>query len=116
MSQLSVSLSARVVESSPAESSASSVQRAHRWWRREGVASGSLAAQRVGQSSTLLGFRTTMGTETMRRLFDLGFTPGARVELLRRAPLGDPFIFRVAGTEIALRRRQAEAICVAVDA
>lgn len=116
MSQLSVSLSARVVESAAADSGVSSVERVRRWWRRKDAAAGSLAAQRVGQSGTLVGFRHSMGTETIRRLFDLGFTPGARVELLRRAPLGDPFIFRVADTEIALRRRQAEAIWVTADA
>ncbi|WP_226913224.1 FeoA family protein [Gephyromycinifex aptenodytis] len=94
---------------------AAGLERERRWWRRPGAAAGSLAALHVGQSATLLGFRDSMSTETTRRLFDLGFTPGAHIELLRRAPMGDPFIFRVADTEIALRRRQAESICVAID-
>ena len=47
-----------------------------------------------------------------RRLFDLGFVPGAPVEVLRRAPLGDPVVYRVLGYEIALRRAQARCIQV----
>lgn len=45
-----------------------------------------------------------------RRLFDLGFAPGVEVEMLRRAPLADPVIYRIAGYEIALRRAQARCI------
>lgn len=48
-----------------------------------------------------------------RRLFDLGFAPGAEVEMLRRAPMADPVVYRVAGYDIALRR--AEAGCVRVE-
>ncbi|MGN6089998.1 MAG: FeoA family protein [Actinomycetes bacterium] len=47
-----------------------------------------------------------------RRLFDLGFVPGAQVEVLRKAPLGDPVVYRVLGYEIALRRAQARCIRV----
>lgn len=45
-----------------------------------------------------------------RRLFDLGFAPGVEVEMLRRAPLADPVVYRIAGYEIALRRAQARCI------
>ena len=48
-----------------------------------------------------------------RRLFDLGFAPGQEIRLLRRAPLRDPLMFRVGGTEIVLRRRDARRILVA---
>lgn len=51
-------------------------------------------------------------TELARRLFDLGFTPGAVVERLQRAPLGDPTVYRVGGIEVALRRREASSILV----
>lgn len=114
MSELSLSLSTRVVAPIGAPvAHSTSVDLVRRWWRRSHHAAGTLAGLRVGQSGILVGFRDDMGTETMRRLFDLGFAPGAAVELVRRAPLGDPSIFRVADTEIALRRRQAEAIRVA---
>ncbi|ABF45197.1 FeoA [Deinococcus geothermalis DSM 11300] len=38
-----------------------------------------------------------------RRLLELGFVRGARVSVVRRAPLGDPVEVRVNGTELALR-------------
>ncbi len=41
------------------------------------------------------------------RLLALGIRPGARVRLLRRAPLGDPLEVRVGESLIALRRREA---------
>lgn len=51
--------------------------------------------------------------EVARRLFDLGFQPGLTVELLRRAPLGDPMLFDIAGNQIALRRAEAARVLVA---
>ena len=53
---------------------------------------------------------------TARRLVDLGFAPGAMVTVIRRAPLADPVIFRVAGQELALRRCQARCIRVCAEA
>jgi ferrous iron transport protein A len=47
---------------------------------------------------------------TARRLGDLGFTPGAVVEVVRRAPLRDPVVYRVKDYEICLRRAQAARI------
>ncbi len=38
-----------------------------------------------------------------RRLMELGFVPGSRVTAGRRAPGGDPRVFRVDGAEFALR-------------
>ena len=45
-----------------------------------------------------------------RRLEDLGFAAGATVEVVRRAPLGDPTIYRVSDYEICLRSVHARAI------
>lgn len=45
-----------------------------------------------------------------RRLLDLGFVPGAIVEVLRKSPLGDPIAFRVSSTSIALRKE--ESLCI----
>lgn len=45
-----------------------------------------------------------------RRLFDLGFRPGLTVGVERVAPLGDPRVYRVSDTDVALRREQAELI------
>ena len=42
-----------------------------------------------------------------RRLADIGFVPGTRIAVERRAPLGDPTVYVVRGVRIALRRRSA---------
>lgn len=44
---------------------------------------------------------------TARRLGELGFTPGTVVEVVRRAPLRDPVVYRVRDYEICLRRTEA---------
>jgi ferrous iron transport protein A len=47
---------------------------------------------------------------TARRLADLGFTPGTEVEVVRRAPLRDPVIYRLRDYEVCLRRAQAKCV------
>jgi ferrous iron transport protein A len=47
----------------------------------------------------------------MRRIpFDLGFVPGAIVEVARKSPLGDPIAFKVCQTLIALRKEESKRI------
>lgn len=65
----------------------------------------------AGETSAIVGFDAD--DVVARRLFDLGFTPGEPVQRLRRAPLGDPLMFRVGGIEIVLRRAEARRILVA---
>jgi Fe2+ transport system protein FeoA len=43
-----------------------------------------------------------------RRLMQLGFIPGVPVAVVASAPGGDPLVFRVDGSEVALRRETAE--------
>lgn len=50
-----------------------------------------------------------------RRLFDLGFAPGASVVKVRRAPFGGPAVYRIADYEIALRPEQARTILVGTE-
>ncbi len=42
-----------------------------------------------------------------RRLFDMGITPGARVYLRKKAPLGDPIEITIRGYELTLRKNEA---------
>jgi ferrous iron transport protein A len=42
-----------------------------------------------------------------RRLMELGFLPGQRVTAAQAAPGGDPRVFQVDGSEVALRRETA---------
>jgi ferrous iron transport protein A len=48
------------------------------------------------------------------RLMELGFLPGALIVAARSAPGGDPRVFRVDGTEFALRRDTARKLRVEV--
>lgn len=48
-----------------------------------------------------------------RRLFDMGVTPGADVEMIKKAPLGDPIEVTIRGYQLTLRK--AEAACVDVE-
>ena len=47
-----------------------------------------------------------------RRLNDLGIRKGARIEVLRRAPLGDPTVFELCGYQLCLRRTESERVRV----
>lgn len=47
------------------------------------------------------------------RLMEMGFVPGAVVEVLRRAPFGGPVQYRIHGVSISMRN--AEASCVSVE-
>lgn len=69
-----------------------------------------------GQSAQVIGYDDALDPATARRLGDLGLAPGEPVTVVRRAPLRDPVIFRVAGFEVALRASQASTILVAPNA
>lgn len=47
-----------------------------------------------------------------RRLLDLGFTRGSRVQVVRRSPCGDPTAFKIRETVFALRADQSRHINV----
>ena len=53
-------------------------------------------------------------TEDARRLMELGFVPGMQITAGRSAPGGDPQVFQVDGSEIALRRETARRLTVHV--
>ncbi|MCB1264088.1 MAG: ferrous iron transport protein A [Mycobacterium sp.] len=78
----------------------------------EAPASLTLADLQPGQRATVSCYDGGIEPCTSRRLFDLGLVPGTEVVMVRRAPLGDPAIFRVGDYEIALRRDQSAGIHV----
>ena len=55
---------------------------------------------------------TKMGgdPEALRRLMEMGLMRGTAVEVVRRAPLGDPLEVKVRGFMLTLRRSEAEHI------
>lgn len=54
--------------------------------------------------------RIDLPSDFAHRLMELGFIPGHTVLAAHSAPGGDPRVFRVDGTEIALRRETARHI------
>ncbi len=48
--------------------------------------------------------------EVSHYLAHLGFLPGTSVEVLRRAPAGDPRVYRIDGVEVGLRNETAKHI------
>ena len=53
--------------------------------------------------------------EDARRLMELGFLPGTRITAGLSAPGGDPQVFQVDGSEIALRRETARRMKIRRD-
>ena len=54
-------------------------------------------------------------SELRSRLFALGVIPGAIVEVLRIAPLGDPMQLKVGGSFISIRKSEAAIISVEIQ-
>jgi ferrous iron transport protein A len=56
------------------------------------------------------------GASIGRRLVEIGFVPGERVQVIEEIwPGGDPMAVRVGTSVFALRRREAHAVLVEVD-
>jgi len=54
-------------------------------------------------------------TEVQCRLLTLGLYPGVHIEILRKAPMGDPLQIRAGTTLMSIRRHEAEGIEVELD-
>lgn len=67
-----------------------------------------LANMEIGKTAkvTVVG-----GTGALRRrLLDMGLTPKTTIQVVKKAPLGDPMILRLRGYELTLRRDDAHQI------
>jgi ferrous iron transport protein A len=71
-----------------------------------------LAQLPPGRRATVVGTLPQTAAVVANRLGQLGFRAAAQVDVIRRAPLGDPTIYRVQDTELCLRRREAQLIIV----
>lgn len=66
-----------------------------------------------GSQCTISGFAGLEQTPALiDRMQDLGLRVGEKVEVIRRAPLGDPMVFRVCDYELCLRKRDAKLVQV----
>jgi Fe2+ transport system protein FeoA len=73
----------------------------------------SLMDLRKGDAAILEGI--DLPAEDARRLMELGFVPGTRITAGNSAPGGDPRVFQVDGSEIALRRDTARRLTVRTE-
>ena len=55
-----------------------------------------------------------VGGALIKRLRNLGFVPGRIATPLRRAPMGDPVVYRVSDYELCLRRQEARMVQVEI--
>ncbi len=61
----------------------------------------------IGEKAVITGYRE--GPRDYRaKLLSMGLTRGTIIELLKRAPLGDPVEIRIRGFNLSLRRNEAE--------
>jgi len=95
-------LSFKKVPSSGARAGRSAPRGKRVFSRREPL---SLVDLREGEQGVLE--RLDLPDEVARRLMELGFVPGHTVAAAHSAPGGDPRVFRVDGSEIALRGETA---------
>jgi len=71
-----------------------------------------LSGLQPGVPARVIGLSPACRGPERRRLLDLGFVPGTRVEVEMVSPGGAPTAYRVRGTVVALRREQANLIRV----
>jgi Fe2+ transport system protein FeoA len=72
---------------------------------RNGARPRNLAELKRGETAVI--DRLELPEEEARRLMEMGFIPGHAVTPSHAAPGGDPRVFRVDGSEVALRRETA---------
>jgi Fe2+ transport system protein FeoA len=73
-----------------------------------------LSSAKVGTSGVVESI--DLPEEVSHYLAHLGFLPGTRVEVLRRAPAGDPRVYRIDGVEVGLRNETAKHIFLKLKA
>ena len=71
-----------------------------------------LSALQPGEGGRVVEIAGGGDGDAVRRLMDLGLIRGTTVEVIRRAPLGDPMEVRLRGFMLTLRRSEAEHITV----
>ncbi len=79
-----------------------------RWGRRRRF----LSDMVPGQRGKILQLRAT--SKIRQRLIDMGVLPGVELELIRRAPLGDPIEIKIKGYHLSLRNHEASSIRVSL--
>lgn len=69
-----------------------------------------LSALNPGTHAVIVAIQ--IAPENRGRLLEMGVLVGTRIELIRRAPLGDPLEIKVRGYNLSLRKHEADLIQV----
>ncbi len=72
-----------------------------------------LSELKTGESATIL--KVTGHGGFRRRIVEMGFIRGQRVEVMLNAPLKDPIKYKIMGYEVSLRRSEAEMVVILSD-
>lgn len=80
------------------------------------MSSQDLTLDRVPPGTSITVVRVEGDDAVARRLEDLGFWAGTVVEVVRRAPFGDPTQYAFRGFRLALRRAEARRVIVRLAA
>lgn len=72
--------------------------------------SATLDSLRPGQTASIAGIAADSGLKL--HLMELGFVIGSPITFLMSTPFGDPHIYSLRGTSIALRKSEARCILV----
>ena len=67
----------------------------------------------IDRGETVRVLRVEGGDAIARRLDDLGLREGVAVEMIRRAPMGDPTVFELHGYHLCLRRSESARVRIA---
>lgn len=67
------------------------------------------------QQAKIVELSPNIRSEERRRLLDLGFIPGALIEVENRSPSGNPVAYRIKGAVIALRTQQTDQIYITTE-
>lgn len=71
-----------------------------------------LHSLKPGQSGTVASLSPRLRSVERRRMMDLGILPGTVIQAEISSPSGDPTAYRIRGALVALRREQADLICI----
>ena len=70
----------------------------------------SLDSLKPGESGTVCGF--TQEDAIAYRLMQMGFIEGETIDVIRRAPAGDPIEVKILGYSLSLRGSEAQTILI----
>ncbi|HJJ41928.1 MAG TPA: FeoA family protein [Methanocorpusculum sp.] len=72
-----------------------------------------LSDVKKGKTVEVCGF-SDESMDLVNRLLELGFTKGSKINVIGKAPFGDPMILFIHGCRLALRKHDASNIMVSV--